>query len=122
MQGDRPLRLPMEELVIYEAHVRGFTQHPSSHVSSPGSFAGMTERLDYLQYMGVTALELLPVFEFNELEYYSQIPGSNEYRYNFWGYSTVAFLAPMARFAASVRCPSEQMALLQPALRHCVCL
>lgn len=65
----------------------------------------MTERLDYLQELGITAIELLPVFEFNELEYYTPIPGTDLFRYNFWGYSTVAFFAPMARFAADVRTP-----------------
>lgn len=63
----------------------------------------MIERLDYLKALGVTAIELLPMFEFNELEYYSLIPGSNNaYRYNFWGYSTVSFFAPMARYSAAV--------------------
>lgn len=103
LQGDAPLRLPMQDLVIYEAHVRGFTADPSSRAASPGTFAGMAERLDYLQALGVTAIELLPVFEFNELEYYTPIPGTDLFRYNFWGYSTVAFFAPMARFGADVR-------------------
>jgi isoamylase len=92
----------MQDLVMYEAHVRGFTADPSSGVAAPGTYAGMTERLDYLQELGVTAIELLPVFEFNELEYYTPIPGTDLYRYNFWGYSTVAFFAPMARFSAQV--------------------
>jgi hypothetical protein len=78
----RPLNLPMEDLVIYEMHVRGYTQHPTSATISPGTYAGMVERLDYLQGLGVNCVELLPVQEFNELEYYSQIPGSEEYR---WG-------------------------------------
>lgn len=56
-----------------------------------------------MQDLGITAIELLPVFEFNELEYYEPIPGTDFYRYNFWGYSTVAFFAPMARFSAKVR-------------------
>lgn len=58
-----------------------------------------------MQDLGITAIELLPVFEFNELEYYAPIPGTDFYRYNFWGYSTVAFFAPMARFSAEVRPP-----------------
>lgn len=62
----------------------------------------MTARLDYLAALGVNALELLPVHEFNELEYYAQIPGSNPpaYRHNFWGYSTVGFFAPMSRWVS----------------------
>ncbi|KXZ47657.1 hypothetical protein GPECTOR_33g539 [Gonium pectorale] len=80
-EGDRPLNLPMESLVIYEAHVRGFTAHESSGVAAPGTYAGMIERLDHLAALGVNAIELLPVFEFNELEYYSPIPGSDQYRW-----------------------------------------
>ncbi|KAI3435670.1 hypothetical protein D9Q98_001728 [Chlorella vulgaris] len=100
-EGDRPLGLAMEDLVIYEMHVRGFTQHSSSGVTAPGTFQGVIERLDYLQALGVNAIELMPVHEFNELEYYQVIPGSDSYRYNFWGYSTVGFFAPMARFSAA---------------------
>ncbi|EFJ40420.1 1,4-alpha-glucan branching enzyme II, isoamylase, partial [Volvox carteri f. nagariensis] len=101
-EGDRPLNLPMESLVIYEAHVRGFTAHESSGVGAPGTYAGMIEKLDHLQALGINAIELLPVFEFNELEYYSQIPGSKEYRYNFWGYSTVNYFSPMGRYSAAL--------------------
>ncbi|GIL64820.1 hypothetical protein Vafri_18680 [Volvox africanus] len=101
-EGDRPLNLPMEGLVIYEAHVRGYTAHESSGVTAPGTYAGMIEKLDHLQSLGINAIELLPVFEFNELEYYSQIPGSNEYRYNFWGYSTVNYFSPMGRYSAAL--------------------
>ena len=69
-EGDRPLNLPLEDLVIYEAHVRGFTADPSSGVSAPGTYRGLVERLDYLQGLGVTAIELMPIHEFNELEYH----------------------------------------------------
>lgn len=98
-EGDRPLNLPMEQLIIYEMHVRGFTQDQSSGVASPGTYKGMVERLDYLQKLGVNAVELLPMQEFNELEYYSKIPGSDAFRVNFWGYSTVGFFAPMSRYS-----------------------
>lgn len=99
-EGDSPLEIPMENLVIYEAHVRGFTADESSGVASPGTFAGMIERLDYLEYLGINAVELLPVFEFNELEYYEVGLDENAFnRYNFWGYSTVGFFSPMARYS-----------------------
>ena len=63
----------------------------------------MIERLDYLQRLGINCIELLPVHEFNELEYYKRIPGTqNSYRYNFWGYSTVNYFAPMSRYSAAV--------------------
>jgi isoamylase len=114
-QGDKgPLGLPAEDLVVYEMHVRGFTAHPSSGVRAPGTFLGAVERLDYLQSLGVTCLELLPVHEFNELEYDAPIPGSatGERRRNFWGYSTVGFFAPMARYsyAASLGAPGPAVA------------
>lgn len=98
-EGDKPLGLPMEQLVIYEMHVRGFTRADNSGASAPGTYKGMVEKLDYLQCLGVNAVELLPMQEFNELEYYAQIPGSQEYRFNFWGYSTANFFAPMTRFS-----------------------
>ena len=101
-EGDRPPRVPAEELVVYEMHLRGFTRDPSSGVSAPGTFAGAVERLDHLQRLGVTAVELLPCMEFNELEYYElPPPAGRPPRYNFWGYSTVGFFAPMARYAAA---------------------
>ena len=100
-EGDRPLEIPMEDLVIYEAHVRGFTADESSGVLSPGTYAGMMEKLDYLMYLGINAIELLPVYEFNELEYYEVSLDENAFnRYNFWGYSTVGFFAPMARYSS----------------------
>lgn len=69
-EGDRPLGRPMEDLVIYEMHVRGFTAHTSSGVGAPGTYSGVIEKLDYLQDLGINAVELLPIHEFNELEYY----------------------------------------------------
>ncbi|KAL3147709.1 Iron-sulfur assembly protein 1 [Trebouxia sp. C0010 RCD-2024] len=99
-EGDRPLNIPLEELVIYELHVRGFTQHTSAHANAPGTYLGLVEKLDYLQTLGVNAIELLPVQEFNELEYYQLIPGTDDsYRFNYWGYSTIGYFAPMARYS-----------------------
>ena len=102
-EGDRPLGRPMEDLIVYEAHVRGFTADASSGVSSPGTYQGLIERLDYLQNLGINALELMPIHEFNELEYYQVASeGGTPGRYNFWGYSTVGYYAPMSRFSAAV--------------------
>ncbi|KAK9868960.1 hypothetical protein WJX84_011185 [Apatococcus fuscideae] len=98
-QGTKPLRLPREDLIIYEMHVRGFTQSPTSASQHPGTFAGLVEKLDYLEKLGINAVELLPSQEFNELEYYSAIPGTDNFRYNYWGYSTGAFFAPMTRYS-----------------------
>ncbi|CAG9463693.1 unnamed protein product [Pedinophyceae sp. YPF-701] len=113
-EGDRPLGLPMEETTVYEMHLRGFTQHPTSGVAAPGTFTGAIEKLEHVRRMGFTAVELMPIQEFNELEYYSLIPGSDdEYRYNVWGYSTVAFNAPMARFSdAHAKAPPNADATL----------
>jgi len=102
-EGDRPLNLAMEDVVIYEMHVRGFTQHPSSGLPDHerGTFKGAVKKLSHVARMGFTAVELMPIQEFNELEYYQLIPGSQDtYRFNFWGYSTVGFFAPMARYAS----------------------
>src|SRR5262245_57515596 len=88
-EGDVPLRLPWSRTIIYEMHVRGFTQHPSSGVAEKtrGTFAGLVEKILYLQQLGVTAVELLPVFQFDPQDC---PPG----RVNYWGYAPVSFFAP----------------------------
>ena len=85
-KGDQPLNLPFENSIIYEMHVRGFTQDPTSHVQHPGTFLGLIEKIPYLQKLGINAVELLPVFEFDETTG------------NYWGYSTSHFFAPLARY------------------------
>lgn len=94
----RPL-IPMEDLVIYEMHVRGFTRDPSSGVIHPGTFAGMVEKLPYLLELGVNVVELMPIFEFNEMQDYRVVDGQE--LYNYWGYNTVGFFAPNTSYAAS---------------------
>ena len=98
---DRPLRHPWSKTVIYEMHVRGFTIHPNSGVEHIGTYRGLIEKIPYLQELGVTALELMPVFEFNE----SQMPGSNpqtgEPLRNYWGYDPVAFFASKASYSSA---------------------
>jgi len=88
-EGDRPLRRPFAETVIYEMHVRGFTAHPSSGVAPGrrGTYAGLIEKIPYLQDLGITAVELLPVFQFDPQD---APPG----RVNYWGYQPVSFFAP----------------------------
>jgi len=98
-QGDRPLGIPLEDSIIYELHVRGFTRHPSSGVKNPGTFLGLTEKIDYLKELGITAVELLPVFEFNENEINRRNPLTGERLKNFWGYSPVLFFAPNKGYA-----------------------
>ncbi len=91
--------IPMEDLVIYELHVRGFTRHESSGVVHPGTFAGLKEKLPYLLELGVNAIELMPIFEFDEAQDNRVVDG--EQLYNYWGYSTVSFFAPNTSYAAS---------------------
>ncbi len=98
-EGDKPLEIPMKDLVIYEAHVRGFTQSPSSGVKRKGTFAGLLEKIPYLKDLGVNCIELLPIFEFDEMENKREYNGKR--LYNYWGYSTVSFYAPKAGYAAA---------------------
>jgi glycogen operon protein len=100
-EGDRPLNLAAEDLIIYELHVRGFTQHPSSGVPQPGSFAGLAEKIPYLLDLGVNCVELMPVFEFDEVDNIRHDPATGDRLYNYWGYSPVGFFAPKAAYAAT---------------------
>lgn len=86
-------------MVIYETHVRGFTIHPSSGVAHPGSFIGLTEKIPYLQELGVTAVELMPVLEFNENESLRLNPVTGERLKNYWGYNPAAFFAPKQSYS-----------------------
>jgi glycogen operon protein len=92
----RPL-IPMEDLVIYEAHTRGFTMHPTSKVKHPGTFAGLMEKIPYLKELGVNAVELMPIFEFDEMKDHRVVDGKPLVDY--WGYNTVSFFAPNTSYA-----------------------
>jgi len=81
-------------------HVRGFTRHPSSSVSSPGTYLGLTEKIPYLQQLGVTAVELLPVYEFEEADTDRNNPLLGQSLINLWGYQPIAFFAPHAAYAS----------------------
>jgi glycogen operon protein len=97
--SDRPPRTPLADTVFYETHLRGFTVHPSSGVSAPGTYPGFAEKIPYLKDLGVTAVEFLPVTEFDEMEFALENRGRRDLK-NFWGYSPQAFFAPNARYAA----------------------
>ena len=99
-EGDRPLNIPLQDSIIYELPVRGFTQDPSSGVAHPGTFMGVVEKIPYLKKLGITAVELMPVAEFNENEIMQKNPLTGERLRNLWGYSTMAFCAPKAGLAA----------------------
>ena len=86
-EGDTPLKRPMHESIIYELHVGGLTRSPSSGVARPGTFAGAIEKIPHLKALGVTAVELLPIFEFDDTT-------------NYWGYSTIGFFSAHSGYAA----------------------
>ncbi|MBJ7449721.1 MAG: glycogen-debranching protein [Parachlamydiales bacterium] len=97
-RNDKFPRHPAENLIIYEMHVRGFTQHDSSQVQSKGTFLGMIEKIPYLKDLGINAVELQPITYFNESEYNKK--GTEGQRlYNYWGYSPFAYFALMNRYA-----------------------
>ncbi|MBR3537979.1 MAG: glycogen debranching enzyme, partial [Eubacterium sp.] len=98
-EGDKPLEIPMRDLVIYEAHVRGFTKDPSSGVNYKGTYSGLIKKIPYLKELGINCIELLPVFEFDELENTHTYEGKT--LYNYWGYSTVNFYSPKEGYARS---------------------
>ena len=100
-ENDHPLEVPIEDLIIYEMHVRGFSRHASSGVKHPGTFAGIMEKIPYLKKLGVSCVELMPIHEFDEFEN-SRISSVNGLLLmNYWGYSNVGFFAPKAGFAAT---------------------
>ncbi|HRX80695.1 MAG TPA: alpha-amylase family glycosyl hydrolase, partial [Pirellulaceae bacterium] len=94
-EGDQPLHRTAAQTIIYEMHVRGFTCHPSSGVgeSTRGTYAGLIEKIPYLQRLGITAVELLPVFQFD--------PFDAPYgKMNYWGYAPISFFAPHQAFSS----------------------
>ncbi len=99
--SDRHPEIRIQDLVIYEMHVRGFTRHPSAGVKYPGTFAAIREKIPYLLSLGVNCVELMPVFEFDEHEYDRVNPLTGERLVNYWGYSTVGFFAPKTGYAAT---------------------
>lgn len=100
---DAPLNIPLADSIIYEMHVRGFTQSESSGVEQPGTYAAVVEKIPYLRSLGITAVELLPIFAFDETRNIQRNPETGEALPNFWGYDPVNFFAPMAAYAGSGR-------------------
>ena len=99
-QGDQPLLHPWESTVIYELHVRGYTIHRTAGVASPGTYRGLIEKIPYLKELGVTAVELMPVQEFNEDGLRRVHPETGERLKNYWGYDPIGFFAPKASYAS----------------------
>lgn len=103
-QGDRQLNIPIEDLIIYEMHVRGFTRHESSNVKNKGTFAGIMEKVQYLKNLGINCIELMPIFEFDEFlekrgNYSTEISKKLK---NYWGYDSIAFFAPKTGYLSPI--------------------
>lgn len=97
-ENDASPKIPLKDLIIYEMHVRGFTIDESAHTAHPGSYLGLIEKIPYLKELGVNAIELLPVHEFNELD--TTFVGKEKGLLNFWGYQPLNFFSPMSRYAS----------------------
>ena len=92
------LKMPMEDMIIYELHVRGFTMGTNSGVRHPGTFEGLREKIPYLKWLGITAVELMPIFEFDEMQNVRNYEGKRLMDY--WGYNTVSYFAPNSGYTA----------------------
>lgn len=117
-EGDTPPNLSKNELIIYEMHIRNFTNDPSSGVAHPGTFAGIREKIPYLKNLGINALEILPIFEFNEAENRNINPKTKQRLCNDWGYSTVNFFSPMNRYASGNEVIRELKDLIKELHKH----
>jgi glycogen operon protein len=112
-QGDSPPEIPFEKLIVYETHVKGFTAHPSSGVSAPGTYLGFIEKITYLKDLGINAVELLPVHEVT-VEDSLSAKGLT----NYWGYNTIGFFAPESSYG-SKRYPGCQVNEFKTLVREC---
>lgn len=118
--GDKNLRYELEDSIIYEMHVRGFTVHSSSGVKHPGKFKGIIEKLPYLKELGITAIELMPIHEFNPDENIKHNPVTGKRLRNYWGYSPLSFFAPANWY--SCNCNSgEQVKEFKELVKACHC-
>lgn len=100
-EGDMPINRSLDKTIIYETHLKGFTASASSNVKNPGTYSGLIEKIPYLKSLGITAVELLPIFEFDENENERENPKTGEKLKNFWGYSTLGFFAPKCNYASN---------------------
>ena len=116
--SDQPLNTHLADSIIYEMHVRGFTQHGSSGVTMPGSFSAIVEKIPYLKELGITAVELMPVTEFEENDNPRTNPLTGELLRNFWGYHPISFFALKAAYAAKVSNPLVEFKQMVKALHE----
>jgi isoamylase len=106
-QFDQPINRHLADSIIYELHLRGFTQHSSSGTRHPGTFLGLTEKIPYLQELGITAVELMPVTDFLETDSLVRNPLTGEQLINFWGYHPISFFALKASYASNAKLGAE---------------
>ena len=104
---DKNPMIAWKDMVVYEVHVRGFTAGHHSGVEHPGTYKGFIEKIPYLKSLGVTTIELLPIYDFDEMEYYHQNDPRSQLR-NYWGYSTQSFFAPMGRYSSGTK-PGQEV-------------
>lgn len=108
-ENDHPLHIPYEDSIIYKMHVRGFTRHASSKVKAKGTFAGVMEKIPYLQELGITAVEMMPVFEFEEVQKWTRNDKNSLYnpqfngKVNYWGFTKGMYFAPKAAYSGEGR-------------------
>jgi len=115
-EGDKHPDIAMKDLIIYEMHTRGFTKHPSGHVAHAGTFLGLIDKIPHLRELGVNAIELLPIHEFNECEYTRPNPKTHQPLCNYWGYSTVNYFSPMQRYASDPHAAETEFKTMVKAL------
>jgi len=111
-ENDQSPNIAKKDLVIYEMHVRGFTAHASSKVNTPGTFKGVIEKIPHLIELGINAVELMPIQEFNEEEAININPQTQQKLHNYFGYSTVNFFSPMNRYATDSRMAAQELKVL----------
>ncbi len=116
--GDRTLKYDLEDSIIYEMHVRGFTFHPSSGTENPGTFKGIIEKIPYLKELGITAIELMPIHDFNPDENIKHNPVTGERLKNYWGYSPLSFFAPANWYSCNCR-QGEQVEDFKEMVKAC---
>ncbi|NQU64511.1 MAG: glycogen-debranching protein, partial [SAR324 cluster bacterium] len=100
-ENDQAPNIALSDTIIYELHVRGFSQHGSSGVSNPGTYQGIVEKIGYLKSLGITAIELMPVQEFDEMDCRYENPQTGTELLNYWGYNTIGFFALKTAYAAA---------------------
>ena len=100
-EGDRPLNFPLRHSIIYETHVKGLSRHKSSNVNHPGTYKGVIEMIPYFKELGITSLELLPIFEFDINSVRRINPLNGEMLENYWGYDPISFFAPTGSYSSS---------------------